>query len=121
MRYKTLFRVLLKVFGVFLLTQGFIGMFDFMSMLPLLLIESGSFDLETLIYLPMYGSSPVEAFLELSLGCYLFFGGKWVTNLAVPDNRIYCPECGYDLPRSNLEKCPECGAGVGDPQTRGTL
>jgi predicted amidophosphoribosyltransferase len=41
-------------------------------------------------------------------GLYLFFGGKWIVDLAIPGNRPYCQECGYDLTGAHRDRCPEC-------------
>jgi hypothetical protein len=55
---------------------------------------------------------------QLALGLYLFFGGEWIVNRAIPSNRPYCPECGYDLSRSRREHCPECGVTLpGTPES----
>ena len=40
---------------------------------------------------------------------YLFFGGKWVADKAIPGNRPYCHECGYDLTNAAGNVCTECG------------
>jgi hypothetical protein len=47
--------------------------------------------------------------LEAAIGLYLFFGGKWIANKAIPGNRPYCHECGYDLTQNSSGICPECG------------
>ena len=53
-----------------------------------------------------YAATPV---FELVVGFYLFFGGRRIADLAVPSNRPYCPECGYDLTGTKGSVCPECG------------
>jgi hypothetical protein len=40
---------------------------------------------------------------------YLLIGGKWIADFAIPSNRPYCPNCGYDLSHYSGERCPECG------------
>jgi hypothetical protein len=50
--------------------------------------------------------------VQLLLGLYLFFGAKWIVNKAIPSNRPYCPECGYDLSKSRGDVCPECGVAL---------
>ena len=40
---------------------------------------------------------------------YLFFGGKWIADKAIPGNRPYCHECGYDLTNAVGNVCTECG------------
>lgn len=108
MRYKTLFRVLLKVVGVWLFVEGLAAMtgaafqvLDYMSL--------GGF---TWAYLG-WGVSGV---VELLIGTYLFFGGRWIADKAIPGNRPYCHECGYDLSTSAASQCPECGTAVGPGQ-----
>jgi len=102
MRYKTLFRVLLKVLGVYLVVTGSGSIFYFI----------------TGIVFDIYGSSGITRSLwpfglpglfSLAIGLYLFFGGKWIADLAIPSNRPYCAECGYDIGHSPGDTCPECG------------
>ncbi len=104
MKYKTAFRLALKAIGVWLVAQT---------------IES----------LPWTGSLLVNAWgdpsqayrwqaavpgalaniLGIGVALYLFFGAKWIVNLAIPSNRPYCQECGYELTGNVTGVCPECG------------
>jgi hypothetical protein len=47
--------------------------------------------------------------LYAAVGLYLFFGGKWIVDKAIPSNRPYCHECGYELTAATQNRCPECG------------
>ncbi len=117
MKYKTLFRMLLKALGVWVFVEG---LFSF--------INIGLTYYVTLLYQPIpplrYSEQwwlSVEPFavplIQMAVGLYLFFGGAWVANRAFPSNRPYCAECGYDLSGS-AERCPECGAVVPQIQNR---
>ncbi len=121
MRYQTLFRVLLKAIGVLLIAQSLpYAVSHSLSLLMRLAADaagSGGFignDWYQLPYIAGY-------VLMTGIGLYLFFGGKYVADLALPDNRLYCAECGYQLSSRDGAKCPECGAGTGDPQMQGTV
>lgn len=105
MKYKTLFRMLLKLLGVFFSVGGIQGIIthlaQLMGMLSLPAMPSG----QTWFYL-LAISSPV---IELAMGVYLFFGGGWIIDRAIPSNRPYCHECGYDLTNAAGHVCTECG------------
>ena len=104
MRYKTLFRILMKLLGVYFVVDG--GAQLVMIVPTALAMElmgsprtSSSWQYFSLIY-------PV---LLTAAGAYLFFFGQKVVALAVPSNRPYCAECGYELSNSPSDVCPECG------------
>lgn len=111
MKYKTLFRMLLKVLGVWVFVEGLFG-----------LVNMGLSWYVTSLYQPIpplrfseqwwVSVEPLAApLVQIAIGLYLFFGGAWVANRAFPSNRPYCAECGYDL-RGSAERCSECGAAV---------
>jgi hypothetical protein len=107
MKHKTWFRLVIKAIGVL-----FVGM-------SIPTVAAGIANLNSMFSSRSF-SGYVQAlmvqavwlcgsFLQLALGLYLFFGGKWIVDRAIPSNRPYCPECGYDLSKSNGTVCPECG------------
>ena len=111
LRYKTLFRILGKAIGLYFMVMGASSTVT---------VVAGAVAMQmTMSAVNPARTSSVEAWryvtilgplLQLSLGLYLFFGGRFVANLAVPGNRPYCPECGYDLGASPAASpCPECG------------
>jgi len=104
MKYKTLFRLLLKVVGV-----GLFGLSIPDIAWAIAEILNNLAELDSLYNdLPLLLQGPLQA----ALGLYFFFGGEWIVNKAIPSNRPYCPACGYDLSRSSGERCPECGTAL---------
>jgi hypothetical protein len=113
MKHKTWFRLLLKAIGVYMV----------LSAIPNLLSQIMGIVVNIAMYTPSGAgiSSPfwtnlswwlpqfIWWFGQVGIGLYLFFGGKWIVNMAIPSNRPYCPECGYDLSRKTTDRCPECG------------
>tara|TARA_R110002111_G_scaffold171973_3_gene237526 strand:- start:490 stop:834 length:345 start_codon:yes stop_codon:yes gene_type:complete len=103
MKYKTLFRVLLKFMGVWISIESIATLvYAFMN-------GCVNFIGDNRDYLATNAMDAVWSCGYLGIGLYLFFGGKLITDLAIPGNRLYCHECGYDLSHSPGINCPECG------------
>jgi hypothetical protein len=103
MRYKTLFRLLMKALGVWIFIIGATRLADevFVWIWSSLSAPAGMHT--------SYGFGSIGGIVELIAGLYLFFAGKWVVDLAIPSNRPYCHECGYDLSGATGNVCNECG------------
>ena len=98
-RHKTLFRVLLKVIGVCCVLAGLHGVIEGAFNFAAYALDPGVFGgrgVPTWVWV-----RPLTEFIPIILGLYLFFGGRWIANLAIPSNRPYCVDCGYDLSKSN--------------------
>lgn len=109
MKYKTLFRILLKAIGVYLIASNFGFVVQLaITFLMDMLSSSGTGGMfgSQLGWSLRFSGGGILSFL---FGFYLFFGGKWIVNCAIPSNRPYCQECGYELTRSRSTRCPECG------------
>jgi len=113
MKYKTLFRLVLKVFGVFYLAQGVIGISEsligvvgYMVSPPPPTSMPFAFDPWNFVY------TLARPMVMAGAGAYLFLGGKWIVDKAIPSNRPYCPECAYDLTGLVGNRCPECGTEI---------
>ena len=114
MKHKTWFRLVLKAIGVLFCATS--ASFLIMSALiiatrnsrfQVLGAQRGTFT----DFVREYATDPIT-FIGLSflpVGLYLFFGGEWIVNKAIPSNRPYCPSCGYDLSKRSGDNCPECG------------
>jgi hypothetical protein len=110
-KYKTLFRLMLKIIGVWLIVHAMLEW----STIVYRIIEWVA---------PIYPGNPshsnltsrriwevmqfAKPFAEAAVGLYLFFGGEWIVNKAIPSNRAYCHECGYMLKNLTGTRCPEC-------------
>lgn len=120
MKHKTWFRLVLKAIGVFLVADSAPGTLQLVAYVIEWLAQSSvnwgatMFPWSTLIVYP------VASVAQAAFGLYLFFGGKFIVNLAIPSNRPYCPECGYDIGRAGGSTCPECGAALPRPASADT-
>ena len=105
MKHKTWFRLMLKVLGVYFAASG--------------ITEFASSCFTVIYYYTTQPSNPqiqywylanaLVPLMKIAVGAYLFFGGKWIADLAIPGNRPYCHECGYDLTGAAGCACNECG------------
>lgn len=107
MKHKTWFRLVVKALGLYFFTYGMLSVLGTICMLLADWIFATSsywhqFDTEILL----------NSVLQILAGAYLFFSAEWIVNLAIPSNRPYCPNCGYDLSKRVGDHCPECGVAM---------
>ncbi len=110
MKYKTAFRLALRAIGVLFVAQHAPALF--LQLIALLVqFAEGALTGLGLSALSGWGfQNAAGAVIAVAIGLYLFLGGKWVVDRAIPSNRAYCHECGYELtglPGNGT--CPECG------------
>ena len=110
MKYKTLFRLMLKVLGVWLFVTAVTTTLAGVANLLASLFQQQSIapGLTVWSYYP-WSSMLFGPIAQIIASLYLFFGGKWIVDRAIPSNRPYCHECGYDLTGSIGHVCNECG------------
>lgn len=53
--------------------------------------------------------------LEISMCCYLFFGGGRLARYMLRDARLRCPGCARPTGGSDSGPCPECGSNLSAP------
>jgi hypothetical protein len=99
MKYKTLFRLLLKFLGVWIFALAIPELINGVITLVFTFSSRNWF----------LGGSIVAPPIQMAIGAYFFWGGRWIVDKAIPSNRPYCNECGYELTGNTSNKCPECG------------
>src|SRR5512136_1500282 len=109
MKYKTAFRLLLKAIGVYMIAQSISWLVPTCCSCALAVALDGAlgFGSDWSAWESRY---LVANGISLVIGLYLFFGGRRIVNRAIPSNRPYCHECGYELSGLGVDGiCPECG------------
>ena len=107
MKHKTWFRLVVKGIGIYIFCEGVIHGFGFVfTVLIDSVIAPGN---HIRFFSTSYASNSLG---RMIIGAYLFFAGEWIINLAIPSNRAYCPNCGYDLSKRVGAHCPECGVAL---------
>ncbi|MFG0250309.1 MAG: hypothetical protein ACF8OB_15600 [Phycisphaeraceae bacterium JB051] len=109
MKYKTAFRLGLKLIGVYLIAISVMPFIVKMSQFYVATRSQQSMGIMDVSVLQWTLVLLDSQLLNIVVGLYLFFKGEWIVNKAIPSNRPYCHECGYELTNATLNICPECG------------
>lgn len=118
MKHKTLFRLMLKLLGVWIFVTGATSLLSLLGSLLMTFVPQGAMrSAYASSYYYSLASSLPGVMLHMAAGLYLFFGGRWITDKAIPSNRPYCPECGYELTGATSHICSECGVAFRAPLT----
>jgi len=118
MKHKTLFRLFLKILGVWFTVTG---VSQLLGTVAWMFFQRRGINWSTWESMLSY----VPLIIQVAVGLYLFFDGRWVADKAIPSNRPYCHECGYDLTGASGDVCNECGtpfrasgtSAMSDPKT----
>jgi hypothetical protein len=112
-KHKTWFRLVVKAIGITLLGFAAPELVDRIATYIAYRVQQQSWG-TPLPYPEWLGSllHVLGPLLQTAAGAYLLFGGDWLVNKAIPSNRPYCPECGYDLSKNSNDRCPECGVAL---------
>ena len=106
MGHKTLFRVLVRVLGVWLTIQGLAQIAMFASQMLHLAIAEES----VTTMFNWFWTQGAYGVVMTGGGLYCFVGSRHLANFAFRDNHVYCGSCGWDLTQVTAERCPECDA-----------
>ncbi|MHC4107336.1 MAG: hypothetical protein ACYSTY_04535 [Planctomycetota bacterium] len=114
MKYKTLFRLVMKALGVVFIGLALPGLVGGIGQLAMYVASNPGFPggWPPPGWWWQVALSSLGHVVQLALGLYLLLGGTWIVDKAIPSNRPYCPECGYDLSTRTGDHCPECGTNV---------
>ena len=104
MRYKTLFRLLIKALGVWFLAEGLVSLVSAVGQAIGVYTSRGASMPEWWLWVGF-----LKPLAQIGIGTYLFYGGRWFVDRAIPGNKPYCHECGYELTHVSSNRCPECG------------
>ncbi len=107
MHPKTLFRLLLKLVGVYFVIFGLLGL---VSEVAAILADFDSL-VSSLVsgdYSAHFSQTWTYIIVELAAGLYLFFRANWIVDAAFSTPHPCCPHCGYPL-QTDQGRCPECG------------
>ena len=100
----------MKFLGVYFFGFGVLNLATNISYLVYELSRQGSLTNPSISQFSWYRLSEMIIHAgECAFGLYLFFDGKWIVDKAIPSNRLYCHECGYELSAAASSPCPECG------------
>lgn len=109
MKYKTLFNTLCKLLGVYFVLVGCTGILQSLCYVTVYWFQMSQ--MGGAVWSIMWSStaSGIAHILETAAGLFIFCKSRTIADLAIPGNRPYCPEWGYDLTGNVSGNCPECG------------